>query len=63
MADHNSKRQLRRWRSPVHTASMRDQSNDYHKIRAMLPANFPDKDDVISDIFEALLNGSSNATR
>jgi hypothetical protein len=25
---------------------MRDQSNDYHKNRAMLPANFPDKDDV-----------------
>lgn len=24
----------------------------------MLPVNFPDRDDVVSDIFEALLNGS-----
>jgi hypothetical protein len=24
----------------------------------MLPAGFPDKDDVVSDIFEALLDGS-----
>jgi hypothetical protein len=36
----------------------REQNNDYHEIRAMLPANFPDRDDVVSDIFEALLNGS-----
>jgi hypothetical protein len=39
-------------------AARREQVNDYHKIRAMLPANFPDKDDVVSDIFEAILNGS-----
>jgi hypothetical protein len=35
----------------------RDQNNDYHKIRAMLPASFPDKDDVVSAIFEDLLTG------
>jgi hypothetical protein len=26
-------------------------------VSAMLPAAFPDKDDVVSDIFEALANG------
>jgi hypothetical protein len=36
----------------------REETNDYYKIRSMLPANFPDKDDVVSDIFEALTNGS-----
>jgi hypothetical protein len=36
----------------------RQETNDCHKIRAMLPAGFPDKDDVVSDIFEALLDGS-----
>jgi hypothetical protein len=35
----------------------RDQTNDYHKVRAMLPASFPDKDDVVSAIFEDLLTG------
>jgi hypothetical protein len=35
-----------------------NEANDYHKIMAMLPAAFPDKDDVVSDIFEALANGS-----
>jgi hypothetical protein len=39
-------------------AVKREQANDYFKIRAMLPAGFPDKDDVVSNIFEALLNGS-----
>jgi transposase-like protein len=35
----------------------RDQSNDYQKIRAMLPANYPDKDAVISFIIEDILTG------
>jgi hypothetical protein len=39
-------------------AMKREEINDYHNIRAMLPAYFPNKDDVISDIFEAILNGS-----
>jgi hypothetical protein len=38
--------------------TVRDQNNDYYKVRAMLPASFPDKDDVVSDIFEAMLAGS-----
>jgi hypothetical protein len=36
----------------------REQNNDHHKIRAMLPANFPDRDDVVINIFETLFNGS-----
>jgi hypothetical protein len=47
---------LRRQRA--RTAAIRQERNDYHKIRAMLPANFPDRDDVVSDIFQALLSGS-----
>jgi hypothetical protein len=39
-------------------AAKKEEANDYYKIRAMLPAGFPDKDDVVSDIFEALLDGS-----
>jgi hypothetical protein len=48
----------RRRRLLVRNDAIREQSNDYSKIRAMLPAGFPDKDDVVSDIFEALLDGS-----
>jgi len=36
----------------------RKEANDYYKIRAMLPANFPSRDDVVSNIFEAMLDGS-----
>jgi hypothetical protein len=62
-ANNNSKAQLRRWRPlEERTRIIRDQNNDYRKILAMLPANFPDKDDVISDIFEALSNGSLQRT-
>jgi hypothetical protein len=57
VADHNSKGQRRRW-GHVRTNVIRSENNDYHKIRAMLPANFPGADDVVSDIFEALLDGS-----
>jgi hypothetical protein len=46
---------LRRIRTSNQTK--RDQNNDYYKIRAMLPAAFPDKDDVVSAIFEDLLTG------
>jgi hypothetical protein len=35
----------------------RDQNNDYYKVRAMLPLHFPDKDDVVSAMFEDLLTG------
>jgi hypothetical protein len=39
-------------------ARKRDEINDYQRIRAMLPSGFPDKDDVVSAIFEDLLTGS-----
>ena len=35
-----------------------EEANDYYKIRAMLPANFPSRDDVVGNIFEAMLDGS-----
>lgn len=35
----------------------RNDNNDYYKIRAMLPEIVPDKDDVVSAIFEDLLTG------
>jgi hypothetical protein len=35
---------------------VREQTNDYHRIRAMVGEYFPGRDDVISNIFEALLN-------
>jgi hypothetical protein len=57
LADHNSKAQLRRWRT-VRNDAVRDQNDDFYEIRATLPANFPDRDDVVSNIFEAILNGS-----
>ncbi|UWU77849.1 hypothetical protein N2603_05095 [Bradyrhizobium huanghuaihaiense] len=46
-----------RW-TLVRTSSIRDQNNDYYKIRAMLPDSFPGKDDVVSAIFEDLLTGA-----
>jgi hypothetical protein len=55
--DNNSKGQIRRWRR-IKNDAVRDQNNDYYKIRAMLPANFPGTDDVVSDIFEDLLTGA-----
>jgi hypothetical protein len=55
--DSNSRGQLRRWRK-IKTGRIREQNNDYYQIRAMLPANFPDRDDIVSNIFEALLSGS-----
>jgi hypothetical protein len=42
-------------RSRIQTT--RREINDYHEIRAMIPVAFPDKDDVVSAIFEDLLNG------
>jgi hypothetical protein len=59
MADHNSRGQQRRFNpGKARLKAVREQNNDYFKIRAMLPANFPGRDDVVSDIFEALLDGS-----
>jgi hypothetical protein len=52
-----SRSQKHRWQR-LRNQTKREETNDYHKILAMLPAAFPDKDDVISDIFEAIGNGS-----
>ena len=54
--DNNSKGQKLRWQRARNIA-VRDQNNDYFKIRAMLPANYPDKDAVISFVIEDLLTG------
>jgi len=45
-------------RARSQSAARREEANDYYKILAMLPANFPDRDDVVSRIFEGLLDGS-----
>jgi hypothetical protein len=49
---------LRLWRQRKQNAAKRDEISDYHSIRAMLPTSFPDKDDVVSAIFEDLLTGA-----
>jgi hypothetical protein len=59
--DNNSKGQKLRYmraRTRLHTFAAREEANDFRRIRALLSPNLPDKDDVVSDIFEALLNGS-----
>jgi hypothetical protein len=57
IADSNAVGQRIRFQRKLN-ASRREEANDYYKIHAMLPANFPDKDDVVGDIFEALLDGN-----
>jgi hypothetical protein len=47
-----------RERTLMHTARVRDETNDYRKIHAMLPPGFPDRDDVVSAVFEDLLTGA-----
>lgn len=42
----------------VRNRAVRAENNDYYTIRAMLPPNFPGRDDVVSNIFEAMLDGS-----
>jgi hypothetical protein len=61
IADSNSTGQKIRWRrvkTRLRTAAARNEANDFHAIRAMLPAYFPDKDDVVGRIFEDLLSGA-----
>jgi hypothetical protein len=48
---------LRLFRQRKQNAAKRDEISDYHSIRAMLPASSPDKEDVVSAIFENLLTG------
>ena len=57
VATHATRWQRRRLLLLKHDA-IREQNNDYVRIRAMLPVNFPGRDDVVGDIFEAMLDGS-----
>lgn len=61
-ADHSSKGHRRSRLKPeqVRLEIVREQNNDYHKIRAMLPANYPEKDEVVCLIMEDLLTGAIN---
>lgn len=61
ISNNNSKAQLRRYNlERARTDEIRAENNDYHKIRAMVPANFPHdvRDDIVQSIFMALLEGS-----
>jgi hypothetical protein len=42
------------------TAAARDESNDYYKILAMVPASVPDRRAIVSLIFEDMLAGMLN---
>ena len=61
IADSNTlgqKLRFSRARARAQSEAKREEINDYHKIRAMMPAGFPDKDDVVSAILEDLLTGA-----
>jgi len=51
----NNSRGRRIWRR---RARRRTEANDYHAIRAMIPANFPEPEDLVSRIFEDILSGA-----
>jgi hypothetical protein len=39
-------------------AAKREETNDYFRVRALVPVGNPHRDDIVSRIFEALLSGS-----
>jgi hypothetical protein len=45
-----------RWQR-VRNAAVRDDNNDYYKIRAMVPESNPHRDDIVARIFEDMLAG------
>jgi hypothetical protein len=47
-----------RARTRIRTAVAQEEANDYRRLLAMLPANFPHKDAVVSLIIEDLLTGA-----
>jgi hypothetical protein len=47
-----------RERTRAQTAARREEANDYQKIRAMFPANFPGRDDAAHDLFVAVFERS-----
>ena len=57
IAGAQTRAQKRRW-CRVRNQSTRDQNNDYYKIRDMIPASNPHRDDIVARIFEDLLGGS-----
>jgi hypothetical protein len=54
----NSSRGQRIRHTRVRTASVRDDNNDYYKIRDMISASNPNRDDIVARIFEDLLGGT-----
>jgi DNA invertase Pin-like site-specific DNA recombinase len=47
-----------RERTRVRSAARREEANDYQKILAMFPVNFPGRNDAAQDVFVALCDGS-----
>jgi hypothetical protein len=47
-----------RHRARLQTARVRKEANDYHKIRDMIPASNPHRDDIVARIFEDMLSGN-----
>jgi hypothetical protein len=61
IANNNSRGQQIRYaraRTRAQTATRRDEANDYQKIRALFPANFPGRDDAAHDLFVAMFEGA-----
>ncbi|QIG91984.1 hypothetical protein [Bradyrhizobium sp. 6(2017)] len=61
IAESNSRAQKLRWsilRAREATQQQRDEANDYHAIRAMIPRAIPDPDEIVSRIFEEILSGN-----
>jgi hypothetical protein len=54
----NNSRGQRIRHTRVRTAAVRDDNNDYYKIRDMIPASNPNRDDIVARIFEDLLGGT-----
>jgi hypothetical protein len=44
--------------SRARTATVRDNNNDYHAIRSLIPQCNPHRDDIVARIFEDLLSGT-----
>jgi hypothetical protein len=47
-----------RERTRICIAARREEANDYQKIRSMIPAYFPEPDEIVSRVFEDLLSGN-----
>jgi hypothetical protein len=54
----NNSRGQRIRHTRVRTAAVRDDNNDYYKIRGLIPESNPNRDDIVARIFEDLLGGT-----